>query len=740
MAIKLRRTPIDLTGKTSELTFQEMNNNLKSFYYSSSFDTTTKELELNFLSGSTSHSIDLSSLVDTVDTGSFLYSGSYNSVSNELTLYSVDQDYIIDLTDLVDITNTGSFLYSGSYNSTNNELTLYSVDQDYIIDLTDLQDITDTGSFYYSSSVDLNTITFYQGDGTTESVTVNTGSSVDVPGNNREIIFNDKGDLGASGSFMVRDQGTLRQIEVNSTMLGGNNLAYLKASGSQFSSLILNDVALTHDVQGNHLRIPGSNTNFRNSFLIQATGTGDYGRFAFGSQLQDSDFLLVRLTQSDTRAENAFKVEVSGSSSTFGELAFSVDKDGKLFAPRLTNRSEPYVLGYEPNNGEITYLSTGSFGGGGGSTSPGGSNTQVQFNDGGSFGGDSGLTYDKTNDTLTITSTNTNPSLKFSTAFPPVPPTPGFIFAELQAHSQTYSKEIGSMQFQLDTTAGTYSTSNLPSRFVVQTTPDGTASPTTKLQVLASGKLKLDEYGAGTFTGTATKWLAVDGGGNVIEENAPTGSGSTDYVSNVTFSGTSLAFTGIGSAFNSSVNLGSLSGSLVNAPDDIVYVVDSNTNEVIIGNSTPLGSSTIDEINGRTILITQDNSNKNTLRFGFASWTQTYSSHGANAKQTFECTGYNVGQDDFNIGVYLPQGSWDLYAVGHASGGGSIVSKFETNISIGASGATRYYPYEINEGAMFKVYYNYFHKKVVIWCSSWDGLPGIAPFKGAITFPAADPN
>jgi len=41
--------------------------------------------------------------------------------------------------------------------------------------------------------------------------------------------------------------------------------------------------------------------------------------------------------------------------------------------------------------------------GGGGSTSPGGSNTQVQFNDGGSFGGDSALTYNKTTDTLTTT-------------------------------------------------------------------------------------------------------------------------------------------------------------------------------------------------------------------------------------------------------------------------------------------------------------------------------------------------
>jgi hypothetical protein len=40
--------------------------------------------------------------------------------------------------------------------------------------------------------------------------------------------------------------------------------------------------------------------------------------------------------------------------------------------------------------------------GSGGSGTPGGSNTQCQFNDSGSFGGDAGCTYDKTTDTLTV--------------------------------------------------------------------------------------------------------------------------------------------------------------------------------------------------------------------------------------------------------------------------------------------------------------------------------------------------
>lgn len=50
-------------------------------------------------------------------------------------------------------------------------------------------------------------------------------------------------------------------------------------------------------------------------------------------------------------------------------------------------------------------------GGGGGGGSPGGSNTQVQFNDGGSFGGDAGMTYNKTTDALTVAGSVTTAAL-----------------------------------------------------------------------------------------------------------------------------------------------------------------------------------------------------------------------------------------------------------------------------------------------------------------------------------------
>lgn len=46
-------------------------------------------------------------------------------------------------------------------------------------------------------------------------------------------------------------------------------------------------------------------------------------------------------------------------------------------------------------------------------------------------------------------------------------------------------------------------------------------SLTRRFQVAGTGQVTHSAYGAGTFTGTATKWAAWDASGNLIEENAP---------------------------------------------------------------------------------------------------------------------------------------------------------------------------------------------------------------------------
>ncbi len=69
------------------------------------------------------------------------------------------------------------------------------------------------------------------------------------------------------------------------------------------------------------------------------------------------------------------------------------------------NQSNPtsgHVLSWNGSD----YAWVAQSGGGGGSTNPGGANTQVQFNDSSSFGGDSDFTYNKTTNTLTVVNLN----------------------------------------------------------------------------------------------------------------------------------------------------------------------------------------------------------------------------------------------------------------------------------------------------------------------------------------------
>jgi hypothetical protein len=87
----------------------------------------------------------------------------------------------------------------------------------------------------------------------------------------------------------------------------------------------------------------------------------------------------------------------------YGQSQFFQGLSGSL--TQLTDGTSYLIAGSNVTvttgtNGSVTISSTG----GGGGT-PGGSNTDVQFNDGGSFGGDSDFTYDKTLNELTLSGT-----------------------------------------------------------------------------------------------------------------------------------------------------------------------------------------------------------------------------------------------------------------------------------------------------------------------------------------------
>lgn len=72
---------------------------------------------------------------------------------------------------------------------------------------------------------------------------------------------------------------------------------------------------------------------------------------------------------------------------------------GNVANIKIGGGTNGYVLQTD-GTGNLTW--TAQTGGGGGNGSPGGSNTQIQFNDAGTFGGDAGFTYDKVTNTLTV--------------------------------------------------------------------------------------------------------------------------------------------------------------------------------------------------------------------------------------------------------------------------------------------------------------------------------------------------
>jgi len=410
-------------------------------------------------------------------TGSFLYSGSFDG-STTLTLYSGDVNYNIDLSSLggggsdltalnlftgsiqTEVNNltaeTGSYLYSGSFSSTDNVITLYSGNQNYELNLNSL-----TGSTLISASVSNNIITFEKGDGTTFNITVNTGSGVgggttdyvsNVRYNTGSIQFTGVGDafsgridindLTASlisndqtSSFVTNDQtgSFVTNDETGSFMTTGsvtdNTITFTKGDGTTFEITVDTGSGGAFDVSAaavGELLFKTSATSADGKHVKQYYADGSYGKgVTIGNTHSTNDGLNIYETSNDPQSysedhiilsdssgsdliirnggkeagdgyiflkvdepglsgttfnvaklggpdksvilyhsgSNVFRTEYIGSDASV-IISGSISGSKDVFFSGLPNTITANIVGFDTATGQLSYYDTGSFGGG----------------------------------------------------------------------------------------------------------------------------------------------------------------------------------------------------------------------------------------------------------------------------------------------------------------------------------------------------------------------------------------
>ncbi len=254
------------------------------------------------------------------------------------------------------------------------------------------------------------------------------GTSYLIAGGNMSVVTGSNGSV----SFATINSGTIHGVTAGNGLLGGgtsgtvslaindsivatvsgttfrgtikpnqNNFYDLGSTGARWYRGYIDQISgsLTKLVDGTSYLIAGSNvqitTGSNGSVTVTNTATGATYIAGSDTQLQFNDGGTFGASSNLT-----FNKVTGALTGTY--LVASTGFSGSL--TKLTNGTSYLVAGNNitistGSNGSVTITNAASS-----ATYVGGTDTQVQFNDGGStFGGDAGLTYNKTTDTLNVT-------------------------------------------------------------------------------------------------------------------------------------------------------------------------------------------------------------------------------------------------------------------------------------------------------------------------------------------------
>jgi len=237
-----------------------------------------------------------------------------------------------------------------------------------------------------TASVNLNTINFSKSNGTTFSITVDTGSGqIYTAGDGIDIINNNISSKILTVNSVGPTNGNI-PLSITNTITGPSS----SLSGSPF--FLPDTYSPRPPISGTIFVVsgdPDANKNGNAYIFVTSSGVPGSWQQIFGFNETTADLRYVKLA-SDITQNITSSLRISGSTTFSGSLFWS----GASSANGAT--ANVVVL----SNGQL-YV-TGAYGSGGGTT-PGGANKTIQFNDGGSaLSGSGNFTFDKGTNTVTL--------------------------------------------------------------------------------------------------------------------------------------------------------------------------------------------------------------------------------------------------------------------------------------------------------------------------------------------------
>lgn len=221
-------------------------------------------------------------------------------------------------------------------------------------------------------------------------------------GGDTQVIFNNSGLFGGSNNFTYNNtSNTLTSINLNAGNISVSNTITVANNAVVANNVTAVNVTVSGNVNANTGNVRANNltvlsvANIGSIGNVKITG-GSNGQYLRTDGAGNLNFYTLSAGGSNTQLQYNLNGNFAGISNvTYDGSYLSLGNVGNV---RILGGTNGYVLQTD-GTGNLGWTAQS---GGGGNGSPGGANSQIQYNDSGLFGGDVGFTYDSSNNLMAV--------------------------------------------------------------------------------------------------------------------------------------------------------------------------------------------------------------------------------------------------------------------------------------------------------------------------------------------------